>query len=129
MRQLVYHISNTRYNFSFYLRLIGSVPKHCKAPKHCDKDCMSLNRSRATPVVALHLNPNIFFDRVWHAGLLHKLYSGQIFGLIFSFDGFEWFWTGSHHKNIQLMLEFLKALFLPLYFSYVHQWPFWWCYL
>ena len=26
--------------------------------------------------------------------------------------GFEWFWIGSHHKNIQLMLEFFKAPFL-----------------
>ena len=33
-------------------------------------------------------------------------------------DGFEWFWMGSLHKNIQLMLEFLKAPFLVLCFSY-----------
>ena len=32
-------------------------------------------------------------------------------------DGFEWFWMGSLHKNIQLMLEFLKAPFLVLRFS------------
>ena len=39
--------------------------------------------------------------------------------LIFSvIDGFEWFWMGSLHKNIQLMLEFLKAPFLVLHFSY-----------
>ena len=46
--------------------------------------------------------------------------SGQIFGLIlFSVvDGFRWFWMGSLHKNIQLMLEFLKAPFLVLHFSY-----------
>ena len=48
-----------------------------------------------------------------HAGLLHQLksygVSGQIFGHIFSFlDG----------KNIQLMLEFLKAPSLVLHFSY-----------
>ena len=29
----------------------------------------------------------------------------------------EWFWMGSLHKNSQLMLEFLKALFLVLQFS------------
>ena len=49
-----------------------------------DRIARAFNRSGATPVVAL----DIFkaFDRVWHAGLLHKLksygISGQIFGLI-----------------------------------------------
>ena len=39
--------------------------------------------------------------------------------LLFSvIDGFEWFWMESLHKNIQLMLEFLKASFLVLHFSY-----------
>ena len=33
-------------------------------------------------------------------------------------DGLQWFWMGSLYKNIQLMLEFLKALFLVLHFSY-----------
>ena len=38
--------------------------------------------------------------------------------LLFSvIDGFEWFWMGSLHKNIQLMLEFLNAPFLVLHFS------------
>ena len=39
--------------------------------------------------------------------------------LLFSvIDSFEWFWMGSLHKNIQLILEFLKAPFLVLHFSY-----------
>ena len=39
--------------------------------------------------------------------------------LIFSvIDGFLWFWIGNLHKNIQFMLEFLKALFLVLHFSH-----------
>ena len=39
--------------------------------------------------------------------------------LLFSvIDGFEWFWIGSLHENIQLMLEFLKAPFLVLHFSF-----------
>ena len=39
--------------------------------------------------------------------------------LLFSvIDSFEWFWMGILHKNIQLMLEFLKAPFLVLDFSY-----------
>ena len=38
--------------------------------------------------------------------------------LLFSvIDGFEWFWMESLHKNIQLMLEFLKCPFLVLHFS------------
>ena len=65
------------------------------------------------------------FDSVWNVGLLHKLkplgISGQVFGLISSFfinDGLQGFWIGSLHKNIQLMLEFLKGPFLVLRFSY-----------
>ena len=75
---------------------------------------MSDRIARATRAVAL--NKSKAFDRVWHAGLLHKLksngISGQTFGLILSFfviDVFEWFWLGSLHKNIQLMLEFCKG--------------------
>ena len=33
-------------------------------------------------------------------------------------DSFEWFWIESLHKSIQLILEFLKAPFLLLLFSY-----------
>ena len=39
--------------------------------------------------------------------------------LIFSvIDSFEWFWMESLHKNIQLMLVFLKSPFLIFCFSY-----------
>ena len=38
--------------------------------------------------------------------------------LFSSIDGFEWFWMGSLHMNIQLMLEFLKVLFFVVHFSY-----------
>ena len=52
-----------------------------------DRSARALNRSRATRAVALDISKA--FDRVWHAGLLHKLksygISGQIFGLISSF--------------------------------------------
>ena len=61
----------------------------------------------------------------WHTGLLHKLKSygipGQIFPLFLLFsviNGFKFFWMGRLHKNIQLMLQFLKAPFLVLHFSY-----------
>ena len=32
-------------------------------------------------------------------------------------DSFKWFWMESLYKNIQLMLEFVKAPFLVLHFS------------
>ena len=41
-----------------------------------------------------------------------------LFLLFLVIDSFEWFWMGSLHKNIKLMLEFLKAPFLVLHFSY-----------
>ena len=52
-----------------------------------DRIAGAFNRSGATRAVALDISKA--FDRVWHAGLLHKLksygISGQIFGLISSF--------------------------------------------
>ena len=46
--------------------------------------------------------------------------SGRLFGLcdLFSVkDNFELFWIGSLRKNVQLMLEFLKAPFFFQHFS------------
>ena len=52
-----------------------------------DRIARAFNRSGATRAVALDISKA--FDRVWHAGLLHKLksygISGQVFGLIFFF--------------------------------------------
>ena len=52
-----------------------------------DRIARAFSRSGATRAVALDISKA--FNRVWHAGLLHKLksygISGQIFGLIFSF--------------------------------------------
>ena len=52
-----------------------------------DRIARAFNRSGATQAVALDISKA--FDRVWHAGLLHKLksygISDQIFGLISSF--------------------------------------------
>ena len=56
-------------------------------PVVSDRIARAFNRSGATRAVALDISKA--FDRVWHAGLLHKLksygVSGQIFGLISSF--------------------------------------------
>ena len=53
-----------------------------------DRIARAFNRSRATRAVALDISKA--FDRVWHAGLLHKPksygISGQIFGLISFFS-------------------------------------------
>ena len=52
-----------------------------------DKITRAFNRSGASPAAALDISKT--FNRVWNAGLLHKLrsyrISGQIFGLISSF--------------------------------------------
>ena len=84
-----------------------------------DRIARAFNRSVATQAVALDICKA--FDRVWHAGLLHKLrsyrISGQILGLISYFLSNR-LWMGSFYKNIQLMLEFLKGPFLVLHFSY-----------
>ena len=52
-----------------------------------DRIARGFNKSGATRAVVLDISRS--FDRVWHAGLLHKLksygISGQIFGLISSF--------------------------------------------
>ena len=41
-----------------------------------------------------------------------------LFCLFSIIESFKWFWMESLDKNIQLMLEFLKAPFLVLHFSY-----------
>ena len=88
-----------------------------------DRTARSFDRSVATRVVALDLSNAL--DRVWHTGLLHKRkpqeISGQVLGFISSFLSnrlLRVVLDGSLHKNIQLMLELLKAPFLVLHVSY-----------
>ena len=87
-----------------------------------DRIARAFNRSGATRAVALDISKA--FDRVWHAGLLHKLnmeFLVRYLALFLLFSvrgGLGWFWMGNLHKNIQLMLEFLKGPFLDLHFSY-----------
>ena len=57
-----------------------------------DRIARAFNKSGSTPAVALDISKA--FDRVWNAGLHHKLksygISGQIFGLISSFLSNRW---------------------------------------
>ena len=57
-----------------------------------DRIARAFNRPGATRAAALHISKA--FDRVWHAGLFHRLksygISGQIFGLISSFLSNKW---------------------------------------
>ena len=55
-------------------------------------------------------------------------FQGQIFSVIFLFSvigSFELFWMGKLHKNIQLMLVFLKGLFFgpTLFLLYINDLP------
>ena len=88
-----------------------------------DRIARVFNRSGATQAASLDITQAL--DKVWHASLLPclRLMEFQVrylvLFLLFSvIDGFEWFWMGSLQENIQLMLEFLKAPFLVLHFSY-----------
>ena len=68
-----------------------------------DRIARAFNRSGATRAVALDISKA--FDRVWHAGLLHKLrsygISSQIFGLISSFLSNRWLWVVLDGKSSQ----------------------------
>ena len=86
-----------------------------------DRVDRAFNRSGAARAVELDIPKP--FDRVYQAGLLHKLKSCEISGQIFRsylsvLGGFGWFWMRNLHKNIQLMLEIFKDAFLILLFSY-----------
>ena len=88
-----------------------------------DRIARTFNKSWVTWAVALDISKA--FDRIWHAGLLHDLslmeFQIRYLALYLFFlviDGFELFGIASLHKNIQLMLEFLKASFLVIHFSY-----------
>ena len=68
-----------------------------------DRIARVFNRSGATRAVALDISKA--FDRVWHAGLLHKLksygISSQIFGLMSSFLSSRRFWVVLDGKSSQ----------------------------
>ena len=76
----------------------------------------AFTRSRATQVVALDISKA--FDRVWHAGFLHKRrsygISGQIFGLISSF-------VNNRQLRMVLNRKFLQEHPLTLFLLYIND--------
>ena len=88
-----------------------------------DRFAKAFNRSGATQVVALD-NPRCltgFCMLVFFTNLSLMEFQVRYLALLILFsviDSFEWFWMVNLHKNIQLMLEFLKAPFLVLNVSY-----------
>ena len=87
-----------------------------------DRFDRNFNRSKVNRAVALDMLK--VFDRVWHAGLLYRLKSYEIMGVLALFchflviNIFRYFQIGGLDKSIILMLEFLKAFFFILHFSY-----------
>ena len=94
-----------------------------------DRIARAFNRYRATRAVALDISKA--FNRVWHAIFFTSISPTEfqvrylaLFLLFSVISGFRWFWIGCLHKNIQLVLEFLKALFLVLHFLlYINDLP------
>ena len=80
------------FNFQYDLLTVGS-----------DRIARVFKRSGHTRAVALDISKA--FDRVWYAGLLHKLksygISGKIFGLISSFLNNRRLWTVLDGKSPQ----------------------------
>ena len=66
-----------------------------------DRNVRAFNRFVATRAVALDIFKT--FDRVWHAGLLHKrkFYGIQIFGLISLFHSNRRLWVFRERKSLQ----------------------------
>ena len=86
---------------------------------------MNLNLSKASgpdciPVVVLkNYEPECMLLFFTNLSLMECQVRYLASFLLFSvIGGFECFWVESLHKNIQLMLQFLKAPFLVLHFSY-----------
>ena len=72
-----------------------------------DRIARAFNRSGATQAVALDISKA--FDRVWHAGLLHKVKSygnsDQIFGLISSFLS---------NRQLRVVLDWMSSQEYPV---------------
>ena len=87
-----------------------------------DRITRAFNKSGATQALWHFIYPRLltwFGMLVFFTNLSLMEFQVRYFTLFLLFsviDGFKWFWMESLHKNIQLMLEFLKAPVLVLHF-------------
>ena len=75
-----------------------------------DRIARALSRSGTTRAVALHLSSSSTNVSLMESEIKYL----ALFFLFSVIGSFEWFWMKSYHKNIQLMLVFLKATFLMM---------------
>ena len=84
-----------------------------------DRIARAFSRSGATRPVALEISKAfdmlVFFTNLSLMEFQVKYLA--LFLLFLVISGFRLFWMGNLHKNIQLMLVFLKGIFLVLHFS------------
>ena len=101
--RLVYHLEKCGLFSDFQYGFRSSRSTADLLTVVSDRIAGAFNRSGATRAVALDISKA--FDRVWHAGLLHKLKSygitGQVFGLISSFLSNRQLWVVLDGKSSQ----------------------------
>ena len=101
--RLVYHLEKCGLFSDFQYGFRSSRSTADLLTVVSDRIAGAFNRSGATRAVALDISKA--FDRVWHAGLLHKLksygISGQVFGLISSFLSNRQLWVVLDGKSSQ----------------------------
>ena len=68
------------------------------------------------PRLSARFDMLVFFTNV--SLMVFRVRYLTLFCFLSVIEGPEWFWMGSLHKNIPLMMEFLKAPFLVLHFFY-----------
>ena len=123
--RIIYHLEKCGFFSDFQYGFRSSQSTIDLLAVVSDRIAKTFNRSEATRSVAVDISKA--FDRVWDAGLLQELtiveFQVRYLTLLLLFsviDSFRWFWIGSLHKNIQLMLEVLKAAFGSYVFSTIH---------
>ena len=103
--RIVDHVEKSGLFYDFHYGFRSSPLSADLLTVKSDRIARAFNRPWGTRFAAL----DIFkvFDRVSHAGLLHKLGLTEfqvrylaLFLLFFVVGGFGWFWMGSLHKNI-----------------------------